>query len=1710
MPKGVTVPHRGIVRLVVNADVYPFAPGTRVLFAAPVSFDASTLEIWGALLSGGTLVTVPPGEGGDLDRTAAMIERHGIDMAFFTTGLFEGLRAAHFQRLAGLRSLIFGGDRITPAVLARVRRGLPGVRLVNAYGPTENTTISTIHMVGEAVDPSQPVPIGRPIAQTDVHVLASDGSAAPVGVVGEIALGGDGLALGYWRRPDATAERFVTHKGERLYLSGDLGRWRADGTLEFRGRADDQVKVRGFRIEPGEVEAALAHHPSVSRASVLVRGGRAGTKRLVAAVVPAGDPPAPGDLAAHLAGRLPPAMVPAEFIVLDSLPLAATGKIDRAALAAMPGREATAAPPPSDAGAVVTVVQILAEVLEVPVERVTPDADFFALGGHSLLALELTARVCEAFGATVELRDVLAEPTARAIAALLSQPIVDAAEATRPAVARPGFAQERLWFIDQVEPGGSRYNVPAALELNGPLDIDALRQAIAGLFVRHDALRTRFVADDGGQPLAVVDPASAEVPPLPMHDLSARVDADGDARRLAAAEGRRPFALDRDPMLRASLIRIATERHVLLLVLHHIAVDGWSLGILVGELDALYRAARDGQPHALPPALQPGPAAAAERAFMETEACRVEEAWWRERLSGAPASHGLILDKARPATSQGRGGHVDVPLPADMAARLAAFARAEGATGFAVILAAAFAALHRWSGEADIVIGSPVAGRSRREDFGVVGLLLNTLALREHVDGEETFRALLARVRRGTVDALGHARLPFERVVELSGVPRLPGANPLFQVMLSYENTPKPATAPGGLSPGRFDIPYEDCKFDLTFDIEAVGEHFHARIEYDAALFTREAAVRFANQFGRLVDAALTAPDTPVNALPLDPPHTAALRAASATGPQVSVPHATIVDALDALDARADGSVPALLGREPMDWTALAARSGALAGALAERGVGRGDLVGIALERSAASVIALLAVWRAGATAVPLDPAAPVERLRILCADAGLAHVIAGPPGAARLLEAGLDPAALVAPDAAAPEPGEAAPSPDDPAYVIYTSGSSGAPKGVVVPHAALANLCAAVVIRDGLTAADRVLHFASPLFDVAIEEIAPTLACGAAVVPWLDNAAALDPAAFAAFVSAHAITVLNLPTAYWHTLVEAGLVLPACVRLLVVGGEAPAAEAVRSWRAAHPDVTLVNAYGPTEACVTATAFTLAPGETLPADAATVPIGRPLANVTAHVLDTAMRPVADGVPGELWIGGRGVATGYLGRPDLTGAAFRPDPFAPGGRIYRTGDRARWTAAGELEFLGRRDHQIKLRGYRIELAEVEAPLREHPAVGEAVATLHRRGAAGEGDLVAWYTDAEGVAPASADTLRRHLAARLPAHALPTRMVRLDAMPRTAGGKADRSALAARPLPADAAAAPLTPEEAPLAALWAELLGRPSVGPDDDFIALGGHSLLAVRLAHRLGEHLGRKVPVAMVLRHPTVRSLAAALADAPVPNALQVLERRGRGVPLVLAPGGDGHAASYLALAAALGRTRAVFGYDLPGLAGDEAPLSDIPAIAARMARALAREGLDPAGVCLAGWSFGAAVALELAHQLTAAGTPPRGLLLLDGFLAGSVPAAGAAAALDRLSATPPAVLAANEMALGAYRPAFRLALDVHAIEPAITPPGIDRSAVRAAWQDCLARPLRVTTTPGDHFSMLKPPHVARLANQLGDLVDGLGAPATAREPVAAK
>ncbi|MEU4086737.1 amino acid adenylation domain-containing protein [Streptomyces aureus] len=1496
-PKGVAITHRGIVRLVHDAEYLGLGPSDVVAQVANTSFDAATFEIWGALLNGARLVGVAKDDVLAPERLRERIAEHGVTAMLLTTVLANRCAEHDPAMFAPLRILFFGGEAADTRRVTALRRANPGLRLVNAYGPTEGTTIAAVHPVSDVPPDRTRLPIGRPIADTRLHVLDPWGREAGIGVPGELHLGGGGLARGYVGRPDLTAECFVPSPfghGERLYRTGDIVRWREDGELEYLGRADSQIKIRGVRIEPEEIAGALIDLPAVRAAVIDVRG-EGDDRRLVGYVTTHDGLPAdPGALRAGLAARLPAAMLPSWYVTLPELPVTPNGKVDHRALPEPTAgdRVQAAEHVAPRTAAEETVALVWAELLGVP--EISVHDDFLALGGHSLLATQAVARVAERLGVELGVRDLFEAPTVARFAARAADSPRAAAHTPVPRLGsgphRISFAQQRLWFLDRLNPGTALYNVPLRLEVTGPLDLPALRTALRRLIDRHEALRTHFAGGET-EPYQVVDEAAdrldvTELAHLPG-DFRAR-----EADRLAREEAQRPFDLATGPLFRACLLRLAEDRTHLLLTMHHTVFDGWSVGVLVRDLGELYAAAVEGGRSA--PASSPVryvDYATWQREHLAGGVGERQLAYWRERLRDAPPALDVPVDRARAAVSRHRGDTFPVRLGPELTRRLDEVCRAYGVTRFMVLMAVFQLLLGRYSDARDVSVGTPVSGRVRPEFEELVGFFVNTLVIRTRWEEELTFADLLGRVREVTLGAYAHQDVPFEQVVEAVRPPRQAGRAPLFQVMLAMQNVPRTTTALPGLGVTVHESAVCVAKFDLTMvwdEGTLPSGALCGYLEYDVDLFDRTTAERLAGHYLHLLEGALVAPRTTLRALPtMSEQETTDLVGASDRAPQPAGETARPVHELIRAVAADRPDQPAISqGGRTLGYAELDEQSDRICAFLRARGIGPSATVVVRLERTPLWPAALLGILKAGATYVPTDPHAPQRRFTAILDDARAALVLGShadtPPAGTTVPFASVEDA-LRETTTQGREPCATVHS-LAPAYVLYTSGTTGRPKGVVVSHANLVHTIQAVADRYGLGPRDRVLQFAALTFDVAAEELFSALVRGATVVlppagpvPGIDELTSL--------ARSERLSVLNLPASYWHEWVAVIDRFPpsSCpdLRLVVTGSERVDGGRLSRWQEAAPGhVRWLNAYGPTEATITATLYepdraAPRPGSDRPADA-TVPIGRPLPGVRAYVLDAELRPVPVGVSGDLHLAGDGVAQGYLGDSARTAAAFLPDPWGrPGARMYATGDRARRGTDGELEFLGRGDDQIKLRGFRIDLGEIEAALAAHPEVRDAAALL-REDTPGRPQLVGYIAVDSDTAPPD---LGAHLAQRLPGYMMPSTVVPLGRLPRGERGKTDRRAL---PAPAPPAAVPGTPRPSDrpetglgqtVAAVWRDVLGFAHIGADDNFFDLGGHSLLMVRVQARLAEALGRDVPVVDLFQYPTVRTLARHLADS---------------------------------------------------------------------------------------------------------------------------------------------------------------------------------------------------------------------------------------------
>ncbi|WP_435836474.1 amino acid adenylation domain-containing protein, partial [Streptomyces anthocyanicus] len=1506
-PKGVVVPRGALDNFLADMGRrFTPGPGDRLLAVTTVGFDIAGLEIFLPLLHGAVLVLADEETARDPHALLHRVSASGITMVQATPSLWQGVAAVAGDELAGVRVLV-GGEAL-PSELARALTDRAR-SVTNLYGPTEATIWATAADVAE----SGPV-IGRPLANTSAYVLDSALRPVPVGVPGELYLAGEQLAQGYHLRPALTSERFTADPygpaGTRMYRTGDLVCRRRDGALRYLSRVDQQVKLRGFRIELGEIEAELSRHPAVAESAVTVREDRPGDRRLVGYVVPKGPEgpegpagptgpvPSARELRERLRGRLPEFMVPTAFVVLDALPLTPNRKLDRKALPAPEYDGEPAGRGPRDPREEI-LCALFAEVLGVA--RVGIDDGFFDLGGHSLLATRLVSRIRTALGVELSVRQFFETPTIAGLSGALDR----AAGARAPLAARPrpervplSPAQQRLWFLHQFEGPSATYNMPTALRLSGPVDRAALERAIGDVLVRHESLRTVFAADDGGS-WQVVLPADRAVGRLDVVDVTA-----GEVAERVGEAARHAFDLTADIPFLARLFRVSDTEHVLLLLIHHIAGDGWSMAPLARDLTAAYAARCAGAA----PDWEPLPVQYADYALWQREVLGDESdpdsvaarqlAYWKDALAGLPEQLELPTDRPRPATAGYTGDRIAFTVPTALHARLTELARSTHSSLFMVVQAAFATLLTRLGAGEDIPVGTAVAGRNDAATEDLVGFFVNTLVLRTDTGGNPTFRELLGRVRERDLAAYAHQDVPFERLVEALNPARSLAHHPLYQVMITFNNTAGAGDRTAPASPDTPDVSGQAgallnatrmtagtgvAKFDLalTFgerhDPSGGPAGMRGSLEYRTELFDRETAESVISRLLGVLGSVTADPDRPIGGIGLLDP---------AERRQV------LREWNDTARPQREGTLPRLfeeqVARTPrrpafsaagttLTYAELNSRANRLAHLLAESGAGPEQVVAISLPPSVEMGVAVLAVLKTGAAYLPVDPGSPRERIATMAEDAAPVCALTTSAVPAGVFPAELPRLLLDDPDVTARLAAQPAHdltdedrtqplSPWNAAYIIYTSGSTGRPKGVLVEHQPVLNYLAVSAELYPGVAGNALLH--SPLsFDLTVTGLfAPLLNGGCVHLADLEelHARALDgevpdlpQTTFLKATPSHLPLITGLP----------GVCVPDGE--LVLGGESLTGRAVRTLLAAHPGARVLNEYGPTETIVGCTTWRVEAPDDLADGVLT--IGRPFPNTRMLVLDPYLQPVPAGVPGELYVSGVQLARGYLNRPGQSASRFVANPFeGPGERMYRTGDIVRWNRRGDLEFISRVDDQVKIRGFRVELGEVESALSRQPGVPEAVAVV-REDRPGDRRLVAYLVTGAGPVPVPSDEeLRERLRETLPDYMVPSAFVRLPELPLTGNGKLDRGRL---PAPDYAAAgtgrAPVTAREELLCALFAEALGLESVGVDDGFFDLGGDSILSIQLVSR-ARAKGLTLSVRDVFEHQSVARVAEAL------------------------------------------------------------------------------------------------------------------------------------------------------------------------------------------------------------------------------------------------
>ncbi|MEG5092537.1 amino acid adenylation domain-containing protein [Microcoleus sp. B13-B4] len=1639
-PKGVLIPHSGLLNLVFwHQRTFEVTSSDRATQLAGTAFDASVWEVWPYLASGASIYLVKPEILLSTEKLRDWLLTKEITITFVPTPIAEKLLSLQWPSDGALRIMLTGGDKLHQHPSASIP-----FKVVNNYGPTENTVVTTSGLVeSDAIQNTLPH-IGRPIDNIQVYLLDRHLQPVPIGVPGELYIASVGLARGYLNRPDLTQEKFIPNTfsnepGSRLYKTGDLGRYLPDGNIEFLGRIDNQVKIRGFRIELGEIEAILNQHSGVRETAVIAKDFVAGDKQLVAYVVPYQEgTPTITDLRHFLKQKLPDYMMPGAFIVLEALPLTPNGKVDRRALPApdlRPELEEFFVAPRTP------IEEMLASIWSniLLIDSVGVHDNFFTLGGHSLLATQVISRVRDTISIELPLRSLFEAPTiaefaSRVEIALKNGKSVEAL----PLLPIPrsesiplSFAQARLWFLDQLQPESAFYNIPLALHLSGQLNIASLQKAINEIIRRHEALRTNF-AIVGDQPVQVIaSTLSFQLPIVNLLHLS-ESEREIEAKRLATVEANRPFNLEQEPLLRGIVLQLGETEYLLLLTMHHIISDGWSLGVFVRELTELYQAFCTGKPPVLPELpVQYADFALWQRQWLTGEILETQLHYWKEQLKNAPNLLELPTDRARSAVQTFRGGYYYAALSKELSAELATLSKRAGVTMFMTLLAAFQTFLYRYSGEDDIVVGTPVAGRNRRELERLIGFFVNTLVLRTNLGGNPSFEQLLNRVREVALQGYTHQDLPFEQLVEALQPTRNLSYTPLFQVMFALDDGTVPSMELLDLAVSSYSVELGTAKFDLTLSMENTADGLVAEWEYNSDLFDETTIVRMAEHFQTLLEGIVANSKQAISELPLLTPGERQQLLVEWNNTAKDYPQEKCIHQLfEEQVERTPDAVAVVFEEKQLTYRELNVKANQLAHYLQSLGLKPEVLVGICVERSLEMVIGLLGILKTGGAYVPLDPAYPKERLAFMVEDSSLPVLLTQeklveklPAHSARVICLDSDWKEIAS---HSEENLSSGVKPENLAYVIYTSGSTGKPKGVLIQHESLVNYTTVAsaeyeidqcdseaLLRSPLASpfgrsADRILQFSSISFDVSAEEIYTSLISGATLVLRTDSM--LDSIeGFLQNCKNWEITVMALPTAYWHELTafltQETVVLPSSLRLIIIGGEKALPERLKTWlECVEQRVRLVNNYGPTEATVGATIYDLSVADTTLKE---LPIGRPLGNVQTYILDRNGQPVPVGVPGELHIGGAGLARGYLNQPNLTDERFIRNSFSdsPTSRLYKTGDLVRYLPDGNIEYLGRIDNQVKIRGFRIEIGEIEQVLAQYPDVQEAV-VVAREDIPGNKRLVAYIVsnlipervfyqtecvsvkklpEEQGLLKTLqhtiTDRLRDYLKQKLPDYMIPSAFVLLEAIPLTPNGKLDRRALIAP----DSShfwnetcfVDPHDTLELQLSQIWSEVLGVYPVGVRGNFFTMGGHSLLAVRLMARLEQQFGTNLPLATLFSSPTIEQLAIHIRssrDSGRWSPLIPIHSSGSKKPFFCVPGIGGNVLYFYDLARHLGSDQPFYGLQARGLDGESEPLTQVEDMAAYYIQAI--QTVQSQGpYLLGGHSFGGLVVFEIAQQL---------------------------------------------------------------------------------------------------------------------------------------
>ncbi len=1491
VPKGVMVTHQSVSNLLCTLQEHVGVDRTTTLLAVTsLSFDISVFELFGPLVAGGRLVLISREVTTNGLALHTVLQSQAITLMQATPSTWSMLMQSRPRPLSRPIKILSGGEALTPDLAHQLESW--GGSIWNVYGPTETTIWSTLYKLEPR---NSSISIGRPLANTTVFLVDQVEELIPTGLTGELLIGGDGLARGYQHSPALTAEKFIPHPfsaehGARLYRSGDRAKYRPDGALECLGRGDGQVKIRGFRIECGEIEMTLTTLPTIQKAIVLCREDQPGEKTLVAYVVSTDNAQLTHtDMSTWLKRALPDYMVPSEFVILNAFPLTPNGKVDRNALPApdQTQRIGTVAYLPARTPLEELVVDIWRDLLKI--DQIGVHDNFFELGGHSLLATQVVARLRPLSSTTLSLRTFFDTPTIAELSATIqASDSLPAGSIGVPLCPQKqegplplSFAQQRLWFLEQWEPGNFAYLLPYAWSLTGPLQISALEASLTALVARHESLRTSITLVDG-QPGQIIAPCSPIT--LAFQDLTAFSTARREEHVQSSIhnEQRQPFDLTSGPLWRGQLLCLGPEEHIFLLTFHHLITDGWSMGLFFQELQTLYNAQAMSQSVFLPPnTLDYRDFAIWQRQWLKGEELERQLTYWRAELADAPTSLDLPTDFQRPLQVSYQGKHLSFSLPAPLIQALSVLSRQEGVTLFMTLLAAFQVLLFRYTGQQEILVGTPIAGRTHTELEGLIGFFVNTLVVRTSFTERETFQTLVRKVRETCLEAYAHQDLPFEKLVEALQPVRDLSRHPLFQVVFQLHQADLMSELT--LSQVKVEpIPgtNQAAKFDLSLELIQHDKTLNGTFVFNTELFEAETISRLASHYQTLLEALVEHPTKAVNHLPLLS-NAEQQKLLIEWNPPISPEQSTLCihHLLEAQATRTPEAVAMVEGDQHLTYVALNQRANKLAQFLQIQGVGPEDRVGVCLERGIDLIVAMLGILKSGGTYVPIDPATPENRLRFMLEDAKVAMVLTSAALKEKLIDE-LGPShspsfheypviavneAWLAPANVGNFPWQPEITGENLAYVMYTSGSTGQPKGVGIPHRAVIRLIQDPTFLSWPTQVN-CLQLASPAFDAATFEIWACLAQGGTLTMAPPQMPSFDE--LGDLLRRHQITILWLTAGLFHQLVDWNIQALRPLKVLLAGGDVLSPEHVQRMTTQLPSCTLINGYGPTENTTFTCCFSIPIDEAL---GNSVPIGHPIPQTQVYILDAQQYLMPTGVAGELCTSGQGLGRGYYQRSALTAEKFIPHPYStePGARLYRSGDIVKHQPDGTLQFVGRHDHQVKIRGYRIECGEIETVLTRHPAVQDVV-IQSREDNMGSKRLVAYVIPEKNSTP-NISEFRDFLSLSLASYMIPSQFVFLDAFPLTANGKIDQNKL---PFENQTFAqeegtyvAPRNSLEIQLTKIWESVLGKQPIGITENFFNLGGESLMAVRLCSEIERTLEQKVPVSLIFQTQSIDQLA---------------------------------------------------------------------------------------------------------------------------------------------------------------------------------------------------------------------------------------------------